>query len=319
MLSAIDRSPDLHLVARTYAEGVYQGRHRTRDRGSSTEFYDYRAYTPGDPTQLIDWRLYGRTDRLYIRRFQQESQLTVLLVVDGSASMYFGGVAWARQPADSRDMSATKFRRACEFAATLAYMTIRQGDRVGLVLSGVETEAGPVPADRPIAVPPATGWMTLNSIIRALETARPRRPKTGPGTALTEGFEFVDHLMRGGGLIIGIGDGLEQPDALLPAMSRARWPRGGGTAGRQREVSLLQVLTHDELDIRDLGGARLVDTETGVQVRTHSDQIHASYRKQIEAHQRRLSIGVSSMHGRHHVCITSHPPVDQLRAFLAGR
>ena len=120
MLSAIDRSPDLHLVARTYAEGVYQGRHRTRDRGSSTEFYDYRAYTPGDPTQLIDWRLYGRTDRLYIRRFQQESQLTVLLVVDGSASMYFGGVAWARQPADARDMSATKFRRACEFAAKLS-------------------------------------------------------------------------------------------------------------------------------------------------------------------------------------------------------
>ncbi|MCA9312592.1 MAG: DUF58 domain-containing protein, partial [Phycisphaerales bacterium] len=293
-------------------EGIYQGRHRTRDRGSSTEFYDYRAYTPGDPTQLIDWKLYGRTDRLYIRRFHQESQLTILLIVDGSASMQFGGFEWARRAArNDVDLGATKFRRACELAATLAYLGARQGDRVGLLLSGVES-ASP----RPVAVPPGAGWNTFREVLTTLTGSRPRTFKSGPGTALTDGFSHVDHLVTGAALIVGIGDGLEQPDPLIESMSRARYGAGRATASRRREVSLLQVLTDDELDIGDLGGARLVDAETGVQVRTHSDAVRSGYRERFEAHRRRLATGILSLNGRYQLCALSDSPVDQLRRFL---
>ncbi len=312
-VEALDRSPDLHIVARTYAEGIYQGRHRTRDRGSSTEFYDYRAYTPGDPTQLIDWKLYGRTDRLYIRRFHQESQLTILLIVDGSASMQFGGFEWARRAAQNDvDLNATKFRRACELAATVAYLGARQGDRVGLLLSGVESAT-----DRPVAVPPGAGWNTFHELLTVLGTSRPRMPKSGPGTALTDGFLHADHLIRGSGLIIGIGDGLEQPEPLMDAMSRARYGASRGVSGRAREISFLHVLTDDELDISGLGGARLVDSETGIQVRTHSDAVGGGYRERLDAHCRQLATGVMSLNGRYQMCALSENPVDQLRRFLS--
>ncbi|HVZ94781.1 MAG TPA: DUF58 domain-containing protein, partial [Phycisphaerales bacterium] len=265
MWAGIERARDLMLVARALAEGVHHGRHRTPDRGASTEFYDYRPYVPGDPTQLVDWRLWGRTDRFFIRRFRQDSQLTVMLVVDGSASMDFSGID------TNRVSTPTKLRRAQELAAAIAYLAVRQGDRVGLIVTGHDKR------ERRL-VSPAPGWPALHAVINSLESLRgdgrggnalqsaqsiglqwhgggsEREVEPSAETPnLAAGLRLCAAANRQRGFAIAIGDALDEPGEFFEAASRLRFGSAGSATGgaaaaawRGSDVALLQILTDDE-------------------------------------------------------------------------
>ncbi len=295
---ALDASGDLLLRARTLAEGVYQGRHRTPDRGASTEFFDYRAYAPGDPVARIDWRLYGRTERYYLRRFHQDAQLALTLLVDASASMDFSGL---RPAEDAR----TKLGLARELAAALAYLAIRQGDRVGLVVAG---------ADRPAVVPCGAGVPALHAVVRTLERTNAARHGTA-GSPLPAAGEAMQHASRGRGLAIVLGDALDDFGAMRSALARLRFESGRGG----RDVVLLQILTDDELRPEGLGPARLVDAEADLSVRTDVARVADRYAELVDAHVAGLRATLLELGGRYRLVRTREDPVSVLRDVLAAR
>src|SRR5690606_15362353 len=121
----------LMFVARRLVDGLYAGRHLSPQVGMGQDFHDYRPYAPGDDLADLDWKLLGRTDRLYVRRYHRQTDLPVHLMVDASASMHFAGLAKTGQPL-SAERSPTKYRMACLLAAAVAFLVTRQSERVGL-------------------------------------------------------------------------------------------------------------------------------------------------------------------------------------------
>src|SRR5581483_4170769 len=122
-LGELDRFKNLLIFAQSTVEGYFSGKHKSPYYGSSSEFSDYREYVPGEDSSRIDWRVYGRNHRLFVRQFQEETDMTVYLLVDTSASMRYAGEG--RQP---------KFYLAAKIAAALSYLMIHQGDKAALAL-----------------------------------------------------------------------------------------------------------------------------------------------------------------------------------------
>lgn len=250
-------SSDPRLIVRALrlAQSVEQGRHRTAQRGSSTEFYDYRPYGAGDPMSSIDWRLYGRTDRHYVRRFQHDARLTVTVALDASASMDFAGIGAA-------DGAVTKLGLGVDLGAGVLALGSRQGDRVGLVVA--DSARGALRR-----VPASPGRAGLVRAVGALGVTRasPAGSRAGeapdaPGTlarALLSVLEGADGGTRRG-VIVLIGDAFEPVTALGRAMALA--------SARGATPVLMRTLTPDEAGDTSLGARTLVDPETGVRVRT---------------------------------------------------
>lgn len=310
----------MHL-ARSLATSLHHGRHRSLARGGSAEFYDFRPYSSGDPMRLVDWRLFGRTDRVYLRRYQQESQISLVLVVDASESMRFSGLEPSGVPA----RGATKLRRVCELAAVLAHLAVKGGDRVGLVVSGSP--------ERQIApIPPSAGWPVVHRIIATLESLlkpmpgfRRRSKRAAPGDAATNplaaGLAEAEALTRRSGLVIALSDALDELSPLLAAASRLRFA-GAGTfaaagAGR-RDLALVQVLSDDELAWSFAGAAKLTDPESGLQIEADLDEIADSYRSAIESHIASLRRGLIAAGGRHVLAPLSQPAIDVLKTLLGA-
>lgn len=325
----VERAGGLLLTARTLAEGVYQGRHRTPDRGASTEFYDYRPYVPGDPTHLVDWRLWGRTDRFYIRRFRQDSQLTVMLILDGSASMrYSGSERGGRRKSEVGNAARpSKLRRARELAAALAYLAVRQGDRVGLIVTAHEKSEQRL-------VSPGAGFPALHGVVATLEAvgdSKAKKPEGEPAEHLPNlaaGLRLCAAAHRQRSLIVTIGDALDEPAEFFAAASRLRFGAAGGATGAQASAArgsdlvLMQVLTDEELDLAALanaGPARLLDVERNERVRADPRDVASSYNELMRAHLDAMRTGMMALGGRYALCRTSADPVEGLRALFTRR
>jgi uncharacterized protein (DUF58 family) len=309
----------LHL-ARSLSTSLHHGRHRSLARGGSAEFYDFRSYSAGDPLRLVDWRLFGRSDRLYLRRYQQESQISLVLVVDASESMRFAGLEM--QGGSPRGM--TKLRRACELAAALAYLAAKEGDRVGLVIAG----------DAQPPIEPRSGWPAMHQTTRALEsllkplplTKRRRHlPRRDPSPAskntLADGLLAAEALTRRSGVIVALSDALDESAPVLAAASRLRFAGGGSFSsaqGGRRDVALVQILSDDEIGFSSHGAARLIDHESGLEVEADLDEIAASYRAAIGEHIATLRRGLIAGGGRHVLAPLSRGAIDVLRE-LVGR
>ena len=326
-LDRASASGDLYLRARRLVEGLYQGRHRTPHRGASTEFYDFRPYTPGDPLTRVDWKLFGRTDRYYVRRFHQDAQLSVTIVLDASASMDFASADDSAR--DASGARATKFRRAQELAAAIAFLAVRQGDRVGLVIvGGAPSEAGAPVEEGPRVIAPASGWGALHRCVEALEsTSVSVWARGGPGGAsggaatLADGFEACSLLLRDRGIVFGLGDALEDAGALLGAAARLQSGGRAGAAARRamRDVSLVHVLSRDELELPRLANAaRFVDPESARSVRTSPRAVADRYAGLIHEHCEALRLGVLSLGGRYVLATPSDDPIETLRRLVAG-
>lgn len=236
-------------------EGTLSGQHRSRLRGASTEFHEYRPYSPGDPPAQVDWRVFARTDRFYLKTFELETHLECHIFLDISSSMGFS------------DGPESKLDWASRFAAGLAYLVTLRQDRVSLTVFN----------DRPRGyLPPGGTQGHLRQVLNMLEENKPGGP-----TALSEALERSLPLLKRKGTVIILSDFLDDPASIFRALS-AYMHRGF-------KVFLYQVLTPEELTLPDQAFRRYVDVESHQNLVVHPEAVRAAYLEELDTHQRSLA------------------------------
>jgi uncharacterized protein (DUF58 family) len=241
----------VEFVARHVVEGFLAGLHRSPHRGFSVEFAEHRAYQPGDDLRHIDWRMFGRSDRYYVKQFEEETNLRAYLLVDTSASMAWSSDAGRLPP---------KLWYAKQLAASLALLLLRQGDGVGLV--GFDEEIR-------LHVAPRGGrrhWYDLAGSLTALAAGG----RTEAGSALRE---VAGRLTRRG-LVILISDLLVEPESTRLALRFLRH--------RGHEVLVFHLLDPGERELPAVRDARFVDPESGDELPVSVADLRAEYREAVQ-------------------------------------
>ena len=284
--STVARFGRLELLARLVVEGVAAGRHRSPFKGFSVEFAEHRPYGPGDEIRHVDWRAFGKTDRFYVREYEEETNLTAYLALDTSGSMGYAG------------RSIPKLEQARRLAASIAQLMIRQRDRVGLVTSD-GTEHALVPARS------TPGHLTV--LCKAMEQAR----ATGEAP-LHRALEALAGRIRRRGLIVVLTDAFEDLDPLTDALRHLRH--------RRHEVLLLHVLAPEEESLDLPGPARLRDLEAPSRaIRVDPDALRRGYVERFEGHRNTLRDRLRAMGADYHPAPTDAPAARVLLQYLAGR
>ncbi len=286
------RLEGLAFTARTLVDGLYAGGHASPRHGPGIEFHDYRAYAAGDDPAAIDWKLYGRTDRYYLRRYQRYTDLRAHVVVDVSRSMDYPR---------GRGTGRSKLDIARELAAAIAFLAVRQRDRVGLALAGQRLTD---------YLPPGGTWPHLMRLCQSLEAARP----SDDGQAdLGACLQQVHALARRRGLIVLISDLLDDPAPLFDALSRLRHGRF--------EVIVFQVLTPPEIDLAQLGASRvkLREMERVGEVATHVPSVQRRYAQLMGEHLSAVQRGCIGRGCDHVLVRTDRPVIEALARYLGRR
>ncbi len=240
----------MELVARFVVEGFITGLHKSPYHGFSVEFAEHRPYLPGDAIRNIDWKLFGRTDRHYIKQFEEETNLKAHIIVDASRSMNY----------TSNPKRITKYRYATMLAAALAYLLTRQQDAVGLGIFDDELRT---------FMPARLKQSYLREMLRILQTTEPSHA-TRTETALRR---VAERLTRRG-LVIVVSDFLDEPEQILLPL---RLMQHAG-----HEVIAFQILDPAERTLElESADATIVDMETGIEMRTQPYQLQASYQKSV--------------------------------------
>jgi uncharacterized protein (DUF58 family) len=248
--SALMAIRNLELRAKTVVEGFWHGLHRSPYHGFSVEFTEYRPYTPGDDPRYLDWKLVARTDRFYIKKFEDETNLRAHLLVDGSRSMTFGSRGY------------TKAAYAATFAATLAYFLHQQGDAVGLLTFDEAVRE---------YLPARNRQGHLRQLMLALE-----QPAGGEATDLTAPLRRMAELVRKRGVVILISDLLAPVDALESSLALL--------TATGHEVLVFQVLDPAEIDFTFDTASRFRDMETGRDLFLDPALARATYQRNFQAH-----------------------------------
>ncbi|MBI1373193.1 MAG: DUF58 domain-containing protein [Phycisphaera sp.] len=234
----------LFFSSRRPVEGLYAGRHASMQRGHSVEFNDYRVYTPGDEVGDIDWKVFGRTDRLFIKLFEHQSDMAVHLVVDGSASMAFSGAEDPRAPRprgrQSTKLPVSKYDHACRIAAAIAFLTLRQQDKVSFAVAREGTDT---------FHPPRGALTHLPGILKSMEST-----KIGGRAQLAETIRRVATRVGRKGLLVVISDLFEDPAPILDALSLFAH-RGG-------DALVFHVMHEQEMKLPDMDEAIFIDSES---------------------------------------------------------
>ncbi len=246
----------LDLKARFIVEGFLQGVHRSPFHGFSSEFSDYRDYVPGDDPADIDWKLYARTDRYFVKRYRAETNLRCMLMVDTSASMHYSS-----SPSGEGGETLTKLEYAVALAASLGYMMIHHQDRVGLMTLDTRVRRH---------VPPRSKKVHLFSILDQLLRVRPTRR-----TDLARALETAAPLIRKRGLVILFSDLLDEPGPVVRQLRHLRH--------RGQDVIVFQILDPAELRLNFEGPCVFEDPETGLAVSADPAVVRESYIKRLHA------------------------------------
>ncbi len=281
VLSRLSRMP---LQANTPMLGPVTGMHRSATRGASVEFAEYRKYVPGDDIKHIDWQVYARSDRFYIKEFEADTNLRAYLALDCSGSMAFDSGLGPR------------FDYARSLAAHLAYMLVKQGDAVGLSLCGKDTDT-----DLPARQAPSH----LQNIFHELEAARPR----GESTLIPALHQLAERVQRRAQIIV-LTDALMPADELLDAVQHLCFCR--------HEVTFFQLIDPQELRFDFNRPIRFVDLEGGADLVADPSVVHASYLQALEQHMTTLRSGLRKYHVDHRLAPVDEDFEQLLTAFLLG-
>ncbi len=277
----------LELRARLIVEGFFSGMHHSPYHGVSVEFADHRAYTQGDDLRHIDWKVYGKTDKYYVKEYEQETNLNLMLAVDGSESMNYR----------SAGASMTKYEYTAAVAAAIAYLTIQQQDSVGLTLFDEHLTSFVKPSNN------AQHWKTL---IEGL--AHPTGPaKTSLERVLGELAERLSHRT----LIILISDLFDDVDATLKGFKHLRY--------RHHELIVWNIWDHAELTLPLSGPTMFDGLESMGKLLTDPRSLRARYLQEVERFQTRLRTGCGHMHVDFTIFDTSAPLDAALSGYLATR
>jgi len=285
---ALARYGRLELLARLVVEGVMSGLHRSPFKGFSVEFAEHRQYGPGDEIRHIDWRAFGKTDRYFVKEYEEETNLKAYLVLDASGSMGYAG---------SR-ASASKLEHARGLAAALAYLMISQRDAVGLVTFDAEVRA---------MIPPRSAPGHFAVLCRAMEETA-----VGGETPVSRVLHGLADRIKRRGLVIVVSDGFDRAEDLLDALRHLRH--------RRHEVLLFQVLDPDEETFPFRRPARFRDLERPARdLRVNPSALRAAYLERFDEHRRALREGVIAMNADYHKVSTSDPHERTLLDYLAAR
>ena len=245
----------IEIYTNRLVTSVLGGDYRSVFKGQGVEFMQVREYEPGDDVRAIDWNVTARMHRPFIKQYVEERELTVLLLVDVSASAYFGGVQ--------------QFKRelATEFCASIAFSALRNNDRVGLLLCTDQVEK---------VIPPRKGRRHILRLIRELLHGAP----TQPGTDLTVALDYAGHLLHRRSTLFLVSD-FWAPD-FTPALKQAK---------ARHDVIAVLLSDPRERELPAVGLMEVQDPETGQRhwVNSSSSRVREAYRREVEARQSHLA------------------------------
>jgi uncharacterized protein (DUF58 family) len=267
------RIKNLQMRAKVVVEGFYSGIHRSPYHGFSVEFSEYRQYTPGDDLRYLDWRLFARSDRYYVKRFEDETNVLCYLLVDTSRSMGFG----------SGDFSKHEYART--MAATMAYFLYIQRDAVGLAVFDEQISE---------FLPPRHRTGHLRHVMAALQ----REPQ-GTSTDLAKPLEQIAQTVRKRGLVVLISDLLAPTEVLRTQLGYLR--------SRGHDVVVLRVLDPAELSFPFADPSTFHDLESGKKLYVDPKAAQANYLDGFNRHAAELSKTCSDLGVEFVMCPTNRP------------
>ena len=288
LLSHLEVSELAHLSigSRFAVEGTMQGAHRSPLKGSSVEFSDYRQYVPGDDVRHVDWKVFGRKERLYIRQYEEESNLRVYLLVDVSKSMAFGYE------------NISKYNFAAKLAAALAYVTVQQQDSVGLQLFDRRLRQN---------LTARSGREHLRVLANTLAESEP-----GEETDMLASFDMLTQKARRRALVVILSDLYdENPDALKKVLSRFHQCK--------HNVMVYHVVDRAELELPFRNVGRFRNLETGEELLSNPNEIRSSYQEAVANFLEKCRTTCSAMDTEYTLVCTDQSPVPFVRNHLARR
>jgi uncharacterized protein (DUF58 family) len=240
---------NLYLVAKTVVEGFIAGLHKSPYRGFSVEFSEHREYTPGEDLRYLDWKVFGRTDRFYIKVFKEETNLRCYIILDISNSMNY------------KSGSVTKVEYGTLLSAILSYLMIKQKDAAGLVTFD---------SDIKTFINPMSTTQHLHYLIETLEKIGPGEKKTSIGTVLNK----IAQNIKKRSLIIIISDLFDDPVMTMRGISHFRH--------KHHEVVVFNILDPFEINLPFTGDCEFMDMETGEKLTVNALNIKNSYKKNLQ-------------------------------------
>jgi uncharacterized protein (DUF58 family) len=276
----------LDLVAKTVVDGFVAGLHRSPDFGFSQEFAEYRAYSEGDDLRHVDWNVFARTEKCFLKRYRGETNSQLLILLDTSASMGYGS------------HQVTKLDYARFVAASLCYMASVQRDAAGLIVF-----------DEDVAnyVAPSTRQGQLFRLLHAVEKAEP-----GTRTDFAKPFVHFQTFLRRRGIVVVLSDFYEQPETIVKTVEPLRW--------RGNDVILFHVLDPQEIAPKFREPVLLVDMENAADaLEVSPEYARNEYRRKIDSHIEALRSKIRGAGMDYFLMDTSRPLDEGLREYLAVR
>ena len=254
----IKKLANYEFAPKQIVEGYLAGRHKSAQRGLSSEFRDYRAYTPGDSLKALDWKVLARTDKYFVKTFDQETNTSCYIMLDSSASMGFGS-------------SISKLEYSSFFCAALSYLITKSNNLVSLELFDDKIRS---------FFPLGSTVSHLHGIMNVLENN-----KAGNETSIVEALRKSFPLYKRKGSLVIISDFYEEPAKIFSELNRY--------LHKGFKVYLFHILTPEEINLKPSGLNLFVDSETKTSITVHTESIRKTYNKTISEHisaMRKLSI-----------------------------
>lgn len=281
----LSRISTMELRARSVVEGFVSGLHRSPYKGFSVEFMSYRPYIPGDDLMHIDWKLYARTDRYYVKEFEDETNTSLRLLLDVSGSMEYASVG------------LTKREYASYLAASLAYLAIRQRDAAGITFFDEKIVEN---------IPPRSTRGHLHAILQYLETTEP-----GAHTEVGKPLHELAEQHRKRGFVVLISDLLDDPEAIVDGLRHFRY--------QGHEVMVFHVMDPQELDFDFSDLVEFEDMETGEKMLVASEAARETYMENLERFKATLRRECGLMNIDYALLPTNQPLDFALFEYLAAR
>lgn len=283
--NVLSRISTMELRARSVVEGFVSGLHRSPYKGFSVEFMSYRPYIPGDDLMHLDWKLYARTDRYYVKEFEDETNTALRILLDVSGSMEYASDG------------LTKRTYASYLAASLAYLAIRQRDAAGITFF-----------DEKIVehIPPRSTRGHLHAILQYLETIGP-----GARTEVSKPLHELAEQQRKRGFVVLISDLLDDPDAIVDGLRHFRY--------QNHEVMVFHVMDPRELDFDFSDLVEFEDMETGDTMLVASEAVREAYLENLERFKATLRRECGLLNIDYALLPTDQPLDFALFEYLAAR
>lgn len=281
----LSQLPSLEFKAKYIVEGLLSGLHRSPYFGFNVEFSEYRAYTPGDDTKFIDWKVYAKSDKFYIRQFEEETNMRVYILLDASASMNF------------TSHTATKWQYACLLASTFSYLLLKQQDAVSLLLFQKGAQKN---------LPPRSHLSQFTNIITLLENSVPEG-----GTDIVSALHTMADRIKKRSVFILISDFFDEKEKVVLGLKHLHHKR--------HEIIAFHILDKAEAELPYDAMTAFVDSETREKISAMPTLIRSQYKKAFEElslfyKQHCFNLGIG-----YKMFFTQNPLEQELLEFLSSR